>query len=84
MPLKTGGTVAYEWQGQGGRINYDLHAHGNGQSVTYEKGRGKTEGEGNFTAPFEGNHGWFWRNRDSKDVTVTLSLRGDYQTILTD
>jgi|TARA_X000000950_G_C13871230_1_gene642969 hypothetical protein len=65
-------------------VNYDLHAHGDGQSVTYEKGRGKTGGEGGFTAPFPGNHGWFWRNRDREDITITLQLRGDYEALVAD
>ena len=65
-------------------MNYDLHAHGDGQSVTYEKGRGKTGGEGGFTAPFPGNHGWFWRNRDREDLTITLQLGGDDEALVAD
>ena len=60
------------------RINFDLHGHGDGDSVTYEKGRGQTSGAGSFTAAFDGEHGWFWRNRDSADVTVMLKIRGQY------
>jgi len=50
--------------------------------VTYEKGRGQTSGEGSFETPFAAGHGWFWRNRDKADVTVTLQLRGDYSEIV--
>ncbi len=56
----------------------DLHAHGDAKSVTYKKARGQTAGNGNFKTPFAGEHGWFWRNRDKKDVTVTLQVRGEY------
>jgi hypothetical protein len=84
LKLSSGGSVVFNWEGQGGRVNYDLHAHGDGQSVTYEKGRGKTGGEGGFTAPFPGNHGWFWRNRDREDITITLQLRGDYEALVAD
>jgi hypothetical protein len=31
-----------------------------------------------LTAAFEGNHGWFWRNRGSKSVTVRLTTSGEY------
>jgi hypothetical protein len=62
----------------GGRINFDLHAHGDGQSIDYARGRGQTAGEGSIEAPFAGEHGWFWRNRDDAAVTVTLQLRGVY------
>ena len=80
--MEKGETLYYSWVADGGRINFDLHAHADGQDVTYEKGRGKTSGEGSFETPFAGNHGWFWRNRDKSEVTVTLQLRGDYSAIV--
>jgi len=82
--MEEGASLFYAWSSEGGRINFDLHAHADGQDVTYEKGRGKTSGEGSFETPFSGNHGWFWRNRDDEAVTVTLQLRGDYSAIVRD
>lgn len=82
--MEEGATLFYSWTSEGGRINFDLHAHAGGENVTYEKGRGKTDGEGSFETPFAGDHGWFWRNRDKEAVTVTLQLRGDYSTIVRD
>ena len=82
--MEEGATLFYAWTAEGGRINFDLHAHAGGQDVTYERGRGQTEGEGSFETPFAGDHGWFWRNRDDEAVTVTLQLRGDYSTIVGD
>lgn len=80
--MEEGATLFYDWSSEGGRINFDLHAHAGGENVTYEKGRGQTEGEGSFETPFAGDHGWFWRNRDDDAVTVTLHLRGDYSAIV--
>lgn len=80
--MEEGSTLFYSWVADGGRINFDLHAHADGENVTYEKGRGKTSGEGSFDTPFAGDHGWFWRNRDSEAITVTLQLRGDYSAIV--
>jgi hypothetical protein len=80
--MEEGATLFYSWTSEGGRINFDLHAHAGGENVTYEKGRGKTEGEGSIETPFAGDHGWFWRNRDDEAVTVTLQLRGDYSAIV--
>lgn len=82
--MEEGATLFYSWTSEGGRINFDLHAHAGGENVTYEKGRGKTDGEGSFETPFAGDHGWFWRNRDDEAVTVTLQLRGDYVAIVRD
>lgn len=84
LAMKKSGRVDYEWATNGGRINYDLHAHGDGQSVDYKKGRGEVSGTGNFQAPFAGDHGWFWRNRDTSDVAVTLKIRGYYSELKQD
>lgn len=78
LMMQSGEVAEYAWRAEGGRINFDLHAHGGGKSHTYEKGRGQSSGEGSIEAPFAGEHGWFWRNRDSSAVTVSLSIRGEY------
>lgn len=82
LVMTKGQTAEYRMNVAGGRVNFDLHGHGSGQSVTYDKGRGSTGSEGDFVAGFDGEHGWFWRNRDNVDVTVTLQLRGDYSALL--
>jgi hypothetical protein len=82
MVMEAGNVVDYAWTATGGRVNFDLHAHGGGESIDYERGRGETAGEGNIEAPFAGNHGWFWRNRDSTAITIMIQLRGDYSEIV--
>jgi hypothetical protein len=72
------------WTVAGGKVNYDLHGDGDGESISYKKGRGVEGHEGTLKAAFAGNHGWFWRNRNRKDVTVTLHVRGDFQDIKRD
>ncbi|MEQ9247150.1 MAG: transmembrane anchor protein [Nitratireductor sp.] len=71
-------TVEYRMLVEGGRVNFDMHGHGGGNSVTYEKGRGSTGDEGEIIAAFDGEHGWFWRNRDCEPATVTIQVRGEY------
>ena len=63
------------------RQGFDLHGHGGGQSVTYEKGRGSTGADGEIVADFDGEHGWFWRNRDSEPATVTVQVVGEYAEV---
>lgn len=82
LVMAAGDVAEYSWVAEGGRINFDLHAHGDGQSIDYDRGRGATEGAGSIEAPFPGEHGWFWRNRDDTAVTVTLQLRGSYSDIV--
>lgn len=78
LVMKKDATAEYAWSAEGGRINFDLHAHSGRKEVTYKRERGKTGGKGSFKTPFAGDHGWFWRNRDKQDVTVKLQLRGEY------
>ena len=81
LAMAAGDVAQYAWVATGGRINFDLHAHGEGQSIDYDRGRGQTERAGQIEAPFAGEHGWFWRNRDDTAVTVTLQLRGAYAEV---
>jgi hypothetical protein len=78
LVMEEGAEAEFKWVAEGGVINFDLHGDGGGQNISYEKGRALAEHEGVLKAAFTGNHGWFWRNRDRQDVTVTLFVRGDY------
>lgn len=78
LVMKAGGKATYSWTANGAIVNFDTHGDGGGRSVTYEQGRGVPSDEGVLEAAFEGNHGWFWRNRTKSDVTVTLKTSGDY------
>lgn len=82
MTMEAGDVAEYAWTATGGRVNFDLHAHSGGESVDYGRGSGQTAGEGSIEAPFAGDHGWFWRNRDSSAITMTIQLQGDYSEIV--
>ncbi len=79
LAMTKGQSAQFRMIVDGGRVNFDLHGHGSGQSVTYEKGRGSIGSAGVINADFDGEHGWFWRNRDNQPVTVTVQVRGEYQ-----
>jgi hypothetical protein len=82
LEMKQGAKVNYRWIANGGVVNYDTHGdpydaprdfyHG------YGKGRATPENSGVLEAAFDGKHGWFWRNRTNKPVTVILRTQGDY------
>tara|TARA_R110000787_G_scaffold79597_1_gene173948 strand:+ start:257 stop:892 length:636 start_codon:yes stop_codon:yes gene_type:complete len=74
--------VIYEWTTSRGHLNSDLHADGTaGEFTSYRKGRKEVSDAGRLTAAFDGAHGWFWRNRSSVDVEVTLQVKGTYGEI---
>jgi len=78
LVMKAGAKANYSWTANGAVVNFDTHGDGGGRSITYEKGRGVPSDDGVLEAAFDGNHGWFWRNRTKSDVTVTLKTTGDY------
>ena len=78
LVMAKGATAEFTWTVAEGVANYDLHGDGGGQSISYQKGRGVKGDEGTLKAAFKGSHGWFWRNRTKRDITVILKVRGDY------
>ncbi|WP_081137417.1 hypothetical protein [Halomonas sp. BC2] len=78
LTMQEGAVATFAWASEGGPVNFDTHGDGNGNSISYEKGRGVPEDEGELEAAFTGNHGWFFRNRNDNDVTIVLRVDGDY------
>lgn len=85
LDMRKGAQVTYVWQTSGGQVNFDTHGdppnppkdfyHG------YGKGRAAVGDKGTLEAAFDGKHGWFWRNRGTADVSVTLNTAGQYTAI---
>ncbi len=81
--LAKGKNVHYTWWTDGGRVNFDVHGDSKELDIdyhNYSKGS-KQKSEGDIEAAFDGNHGWFWRNRTSKMITITLQTEGEYTDI---
>ncbi|MCK6264503.1 transmembrane anchor protein [Vibrio sp. ZSDE26] len=78
LVMEKGQVAQFKWTSKGGPVNYDTYGDGNGNSISYEKGRGVPNDEGELVAAFTGNHGWFFRNRNDKVVMVILRTNGDY------
>ncbi len=85
LAMREGARVNYRWETDRGVVNYDTHADREAAPAIkyhgYGKGQGKQSEEGVLTAAFEGMHGWFWRNRGTAPVTVTLRTNGDYSEL---
>jgi hypothetical protein len=81
LVMQAGAVATYEFVVDGGVINFDAHGEGEGQSLTYEEGRGVASDAGELIPPVSGTHGWFFRNRGDADVVVTLRTGGDYQEL---
>ena len=82
LTMRKDARVTFSWTSTGGGVNYDTH----GDSPTlkyygYGKGSAAKSHEGVLVAAFDGEHGWFWRNRTAAPVTVTLRTQGNYQEL---
>jgi hypothetical protein len=76
-------SVNYTWSTSGGKANFDVHGDSQKLGInyhSYEKGS-EVEKQGTIVAAFDGSHGWFWRNRTSGTMTVTLKTSGAYTAI---
>lgn len=83
LTMTRGAVVEYSWKTDGGNVNYDLHASpkGGGKETSYKKGRDVASDSGTLMAMYDGSHGWFWRNRSTRNVTITLKTTGAYSEI---
>lgn len=83
IALSKGTPVEYSWKVEGGVVNYDMHGspRSGGKETSYKAARGVAADQGTLIAGFDGTHGWFWRNRGAKDVTITLQTKGAYAEI---
>jgi hypothetical protein len=82
LVMAAGAVARFQWFTDGPGVNYDTHADGAGVSYHgYEKGTNTASQEGELTAAFDGAHGWFWRNRSGRTVTLTLVTSGDYAEV---
>lgn len=83
VTMAKGKKVEYVWESSGGKANFDVHADSKELKIDYhgyEKGSEQKK-EGVIEAAFDGKHGWFWRNRTSETITVTLKTTGEYTEI---
>ena len=72
--LEAGASLVFSWQATG-EVVFDFHAEPDGAEAGYAEGfaQGRdVAGHGTYTAPFPGIHGWFWENRGTEVVIVTL------------
>lgn len=83
LVMAAGDVATFEWVSEGGGVNYSQHGDdGGANEVRFEDGRAAPGQDGTMTAPFAGNHGWFWRNRGDEPITVTLRVGGAYAEMI--
>lgn len=82
--LQKGHSVNYQWNVSGGDVYADLHGHTPGPSgevgdeilVQYLESEEENRAIGQFTAPFAGEHGWYFYNLERGSVTISIKASG--------
>ncbi len=84
--IKKGESISYEWKSNSSLV-YDFHGDPDPE-LGYEKGYFESYGKGNSAGesgehamPYDGSHGWYWKNTGSNDVTITLRTAGEYTVL---
>ncbi len=82
--LRKGNKMEFTWKTDNGKLYFDFHGEPEGDTSGYFKSYKETtdnQSSGSLTAPFTGSHGWYWENKSSHPVIVSLRTRGDYKIL---
>jgi hypothetical protein len=82
--LAKGATFEYSWQTDGNALFFDLHGEPEGNTTGYFKSFNKStqqDATGSLTSIFSGPHGWYWKNKSDKPVSIQLMVKGQYEVI---
>lgn len=83
--MKKGDSFVFRWEAKGGSVKLDMHGEppnpAENEFTSYWQAKEIREAQGSFTAPFDGIHGWYWRNNGDAPVTVTVRTSGFYKEL---
>ena len=80
--LEKGATMVYAWSADR-NVEMDQHAErapgatDGPPEESFEKST-RRQAAGTYTAPFAGNHGWYWENPGAEPITIHLVSSGFY------
>jgi hypothetical protein len=85
IKVKKYGQVKYDWNTGGEVLFHDFH----GDPIVSEKTNYyqsytiaySNNMVGTLIAPFYGKHGWYFKNKTERDITVKLHISGQYELI---
>jgi hypothetical protein len=82
--LASGAVLEYVWRTDRGVLFAELHGEPTGAPQNYYEDFIVSTSEhvkGSHRAPFDGRHGWYWKNDNDFPVTITLMTSGEYEVI---
>ena len=86
LRLQEGKVIVYSWAVDQGDVYVDYHGHdpalGDDFWVRYKEQQEGSGNHGSLTAPFSGEHGWYWLNYNDYPVVITLRVTGYYEELI--
>lgn len=76
--------MEYTWETDGEQLFFDLHGEPEDDTTGYYESYAIATlagMKGSYTTPFSGVHGWYWKNKSDKAITVKLTVSGEYTVI---
>jgi hypothetical protein len=77
--------LIYEWKTlDGSDIYFDFHGEPEGDTTGYFESYSiatTDQMKGTATVPFNGSHGWYWKNTTDRAITIVLKTSGNYLII---
>ncbi|MBL4773182.1 MAG: hypothetical protein JKX98_06155 [Alcanivoracaceae bacterium] len=78
-------TLTYEWETtDDSHIYFDFHGEPEGDTTGYFESYSIATTKymkGTATVPFNGSHGWYWKNTSDQEITINLKTSGNYLVI---
>lgn len=84
LHMVPGAKVHHEWSADGRELYFDFHGEPLGDTTGYFESFAISTSAGMsglFYAPWEGSHGWYWKNKTDVAMTIKLKLKGNYEII---
>jgi hypothetical protein len=76
--------MTYEWSTASEPLYFDFHGEPKGDTTGYYLSytiATANKASGTVTVPFDGIHGWYWKNTTDNAVVVTLKTTGDFAVV---
>lgn len=82
--MQEGDKLKFSWTSTAEPLFFDFHGEPEGETdgffESYSISTAMTA-KGTLTAPFTGNHGWYWKNKTGEPTSVTLVTSGTYEIL---
>ena len=82
--LQKHASLTYDWTTNGAPLFFDFHGEPKGDTTGYFESYAiatTSEMKGTMTVPFDGSHGWYWKNNSDQEVIVNIKTQGSYEVI---